>query len=158
MISQASGAAVDEFRTQLNRRFRRAGMMGEDWAADTVARASSTATRRPRSQRLGASQPGNPGSDHYDMGTLVVHRSDKILVDLPGCKESPNFGDKRQQLRCKLGVLLSLRSQRSMKRALPISYDSQLFSRGLHTHYERVPLSSRLLSAELSLRKEHPYE
>jgi hypothetical protein len=26
------------------------------------------------------------------------------------------------------------------------------------THYERVPLSSRLLSAELSLGKEHPHE
>jgi hypothetical protein len=114
-------AAVDEFRAQLNRR--RVGMTGEDAAADTVARFQHRDPQTPVAERLGASQPGNSGSDHYDVGTLVGHGSDKILVDFPRCKESPNFGDERRQLRGNLGVLLSLRSQRSMKRAslyLPI--------------------------------------
>jgi len=82
---------VDEFRAQLNRRFRRAGMTGEDATTDTVARFQHRDPQTPLAERLGASQPGNPGSYHYDIGTLVGHGDDKILADFPWGKRIAEF-------------------------------------------------------------------
>jgi hypothetical protein len=69
-------------------------MTGEDAATDTVSRFQHFDPQTPVAEHLGARQSGNSGSYHYDVPTLVGHGSDKILADFPGCKESPNSGDK----------------------------------------------------------------